>query len=157
MAVDGVRELVEEVRRSGATLCLDNDTLKVSSSESVPEELLARLRERMEDIAAYLGAVEFVPSEQMTQGEQLSRNLSRAMEFHAAVLAKPPAWGNPQILHIQSRSADTTLNAASRLQAANLAAKQDLNRVPSQRLLEAVERVDRELRGEREAAERRPV
>jgi hypothetical protein len=133
--VDRVSVLIEEARQAGASISMDGDRLRIAQSESLSEDLMTRLKERASEIIDYLN-VEIVPRDR-THGEILDSVLYKAQNFHDLVLSRPPAWSNPQLLHIQSRSADATLATAGRLQAASLAAKQDPNRAPSPRLLSA--------------------
>jgi hypothetical protein len=138
--VDRVSGLIEEVRRAGASISMDGDRLRITQTESLSEDLMARLRERASEIIDYLN-VEIVPRDR-THGEILDSVLYKAQNFHDLVLSRPPAWDNAQLLHIQSRSADVTLNTAGKLQAASLAARQDPNRQPSKKLLDAVARAE---------------
>jgi hypothetical protein len=145
MMAESVHDLIEEVRKTGADVFMDAGRLKVSRVEVLSDGLVARIKANVSAISDHLGATEILPYDR-THGEILDSVLYKAQDFHDRVLSRPPAWDNPQLLHIQSRSADATLSTASRLQAANLAAKSDPNRQPSQKLLEAVARAEEAVR-----------
>jgi hypothetical protein len=162
--VDDLQDLLEEVRVSGASLYLDtyhDSRLTLARARLMPTDLLDRVRSRTSDIADYLrdhDGVNVPPNIKprpsslpasipmdcppMSHGEMLDSTLFKAQSFHDAVLSRPPAINDPKLLYVQSRSADSVLNSAAKLQASSLAAKIDPNRAPSPRLLEAVARAE---------------
>jgi hypothetical protein len=139
-----VRDLLEEVRLAGASIYLDGDRLRLSGASGLSEELLARIRTSSAEVADCLrGDIEIIPPNgRLPPGEMLADNLHKALGFHAEVLALPVDVDNQRLLYVQSRSADTTLNAAQRMQEASLSARREENRMPSARLLAAVARAD---------------
>jgi hypothetical protein len=140
---DAVRALISEVQSFGASLHLDDGRLRVASAELLPDDVMSRIRELANEIADYLGsAVEIVPPGR-THGEQLSLTLAKAQRFHDSLLSRPPALDDPRVLFVQSKSADATLSAAAKLQAASLTAQVEHNRMLSAKGNAAADRADR--------------
>jgi hypothetical protein len=143
-----ISEILAEAARHGVKLKLDGSgRLAVYAAVEPPPDLLARIRENTAVIIRHL---ELASSKD--PAEIFADNVRKSLRAHSEILDHPFDPEDFRMARIKSDTATAVLSVASRGSPDQLRMKQDGNRMPSPRLLEAARRADELCRQDEERA-----